>query len=358
MLNPSTKSVNFSKEEYIRYTRHLVLENIGIKGQKRLKKAKILIVGAGGLGCPVMLYLIASGIGYMGIIDNDIINFSNLNRQILYDTDNINNKKAQLAKSKLKYLNNKCKIITHLYYLNNKNAYEIMQYYDIIIDTSDNFNTRYTINNICFKLNKAYIYGAVEGFEGQVGIFNYQDGIKYTDIYSQKFNIEGCNNNGILGVTTGHIGILQAVEAIKLILGFKQTLSNNLLISNLMNINTIKKKFYTKKNYHNLIKNDTKTFIKFKNFISKDILKKTKIKLENKFVILDIRQRFEFYKYHLKNSINIPLNNFKFSQTLKFIAQFSNNKKIVIYCTTINRSIIASKILNYYKIKHYILKNK
>nr|YP_009392766.1 Molybdopterin biosynthesis protein [Bostrychia tenella]ARW61328.1 Molybdopterin biosynthesis protein [Bostrychia tenella] len=352
MLNPNINSIKLSSEEYIRYTKHLILENVGIQGQKRLKRAKILTIGAGGLGCPAMLYLVTSGIGYLGIIDNDTIDFSNLNRQILYSPNDIKQQKAILAKNKLKTINSKCKIITHLYYLNFFNASEIIQYYDIIIDTSDNFKTRYIIDKICHNLNKIYIYGAIHEFEGQVCTFNYKDGIRYKDIYSQKFNIKNwdCNNSGIVGVTAGHIGILQATQAIKIILGITEVLSNNLLISNLISMNTKKIKIYTK--------SKTKSIIQVNQLISKTTLNDLKLKTSNKFIILDIRKRAEFYKKHIKNSINIPLIHFKASQALKFIAKYGYKKIVIIYCNTINRSIIASNILSCHQIRHYILTNK
>lgn len=359
MLNPNINSIKFSHKEYVKYAKHLILEKVGLKGQKRLKKAKVLIVGAGGLGCPAMLYLVALGIGYIGIIDNDIIDLSNLNRQILYNERSINSKKATSAKSKLETINSNCKIITHLHYLSNTNASEVIQYYDIIIDTSDNFKTRYIINQTCHKLNKIHIYGAIQEFEGQIGIFNYKSGIKYNDIYSQILDIENfnCSNSGILGVTAGHIGILQATQAIRIILGLAQSVNNHLIICSLLNISIIKRKIYPQTSKKNFIKKNIKIFPKPQQIISKNVFNSLKLQKKYSLAILDIRQQDEFHKSHIKNSINIPLTKFKSNQALKFIAKHQNTSIIIIYCTTVNRSTIASYILNHHRIKHYILKN-
>nr|QCI05375.1 Molybdopterin biosynthesis protein [Compsothamnion thuyoides] len=240
-----------SKIEYNLYARHLILNNIGIHGQKKLKKSKILIIGAGGLGCPAMLYLVASGIGYIGIIDEDLIEISNLNRQILYNTQDIHKTKVKCAKTKLQTINPECKIIKHTKKLNNLNAEEIIKYYNIIIDACDNFKTRYIIDKTCYKLNKIHIYGSIEQFNGQICIFNYKSGIRYSNLYPKELKIQdsSCIGNGILGVMTGIIGILQATEAIKIILGIGKTLENQLLIYNLLNLSFTCVKIYSK-NYN------------------------------------------------------------------------------------------------------------
>nr|QCI07086.1 Molybdopterin biosynthesis protein [Haraldiophyllum bonnemaisonii] len=238
MLNPNVNLTYLSKQEYTIYSKHLILEHIGINGQKRLKEAKILIIGVGGLGCPAMLYLIASGIGHIGIIDDDTINANNLNRQILYNLNDINYYKTHSAKRHLRNINTNCKIIIHNYKLIIENAIEIIQYYDIIIDASDNFKTRYTIDQICYILHKIHIYGAIQEFEGQVSVFNYKNNHQYSQMYDKKFKAiaNNCNNNGVIGIITGHIGIIQATEAIKMILGIGKILNNKLLICNLLNL--------------------------------------------------------------------------------------------------------------------------
>nr|YP_009397524.1 Molybdopterin biosynthesis protein [Dasyclonium flaccidum]ARW66710.1 Molybdopterin biosynthesis protein [Dasyclonium flaccidum] len=359
MLNPKITLEDLNYEEYIYYTKHLILDSIGINGQKRLKQAKVLIVGAGGLGCPAMLYLIASGIGLIGIIDKDKIEKSNLNRQIIYSNNDIGIKKVILARKKLKELNPNCKIVTHEYNLNNKNNTEIIQYYDIILDTSDNFTTKNEIDKTCNKLNKVHIYGAIEKFEGQIGTFNYKNGIRYKDIYNLNRDLYNysCNNDGIMGITAGYIGILQAVEAIKIILGIGSISNNHLTICHILSTEVKKRKIYKVKNTENR-KNIKKIKTKSERILSQKKFKNLTKVLEQKILVIDIRQKNEFYKKHIKSSINIPLVHFKKSKTLKFIVKSSSNRTLFIYCNTIDRALIASSILNNYSLKHYIVDNK
>nr|YP_009392358.1 Molybdopterin biosynthesis protein [Osmundaria fimbriata]ARW60920.1 Molybdopterin biosynthesis protein [Osmundaria fimbriata] len=353
MLNPNSNSVRISNREYDRYCKQLILENIGIEGQKRLKQSKVLIIGAGGLGCPVMLYLVTSGIGYIGILDKDIIELANLNRQILYTIKEINKYKIVAAKNKLKKLNDNCKIIKHLYNLNHDNGFEIICYYDIIIDTTDNFKTRYIIDEICYKLHKIHIYGAIDNFEGHIGIFNYKNGIRYRDLYpiEYKLKYQNCNDNGVIGTTAGYIGVLQATEAIKIILGLGKIHHNSIYICSLLNMNIQEKRIYSRnekmhksKKYHNLFKDF--------NIISKSNL----TNLSNKLLILDIRRKKEFQEKHIQKSINIPLIRFKINKTMQFITECSKEKNIIIYCNTMNRSIIAHNYLKQYQIKSYIIR--
>lgn len=273
MINPQLNYNNLSKEEYKTYARHLILSKIGIRGQQRIKKARVLCIGAGGLGCPAILYLVRSGIGYLGIIDNDIVSLSNLHRQIIYKYEDINNLKTISTKYRIKNTYNNCKIYTYSYTLNINNAYNIIKEYDIIVDASDNFETRYIIDSICYILHKIHIYGAIENFEGQVSVFNYKNGPKYSDVYPKTLNLENykCNNTGVLGVLTGTIGILQATEAIKIITGIGQVLSGYILIYNALNTSFKKIKIPLRKyNIKTLKKNTWQT----NNIISTKDLKK------------------------------------------------------------------------------------
>nr|QCI08286.1 Molybdopterin biosynthesis protein [Pterothamnion crispum] len=237
MLNLQIQMTKLNEEEYQQYARHLVLDNIGLNGQKRLKNAKVLIVGAGGLGCPAILYLSASGIGCIGIIDYDKINLSNLNRQIIYNIENINEYKTDCTKLKIQKINKKCQINTYNYKLTKINAKHIIKNYDIVIDATDNFNTRYIIDKICYIYHKIHIYGAINKYEGQVSVFNYQNNIRYSDIYPQHLQLKNhnCNDIGILGAMTGIIGILQATEGIKIILGIGNIINGKILTYNLLN---------------------------------------------------------------------------------------------------------------------------
>nr|QCI07594.1 Molybdopterin biosynthesis protein [Nitophyllum punctatum] len=349
MLNPNINIVDFTEEEYSLYSKHIILNEIGLNGQKRLKTAKVLVVGAGGLGCPILLYLTLSGIGYIGLIDDDNINLSNLTRQILYTHKDINNKKARSAQHILKNINPNVKIITHICYLNYYNAKEIIQYYDIIIDGSDNFITRYSIDYICYKLHKVHIYGAVQEFNNQISVCNYQGGHRYSDIYPRIMNLTetNCNNSGILGIITGQTGIKQTTETIKLIIGHGQILKNKLRISNSYNLQQKTISIYQLKyNFQiNFLYNDKKT--KISDYLSYN--------LHEVSLIIDIRDNEEFLAYHLSHSINIPLNLLIVNKSIFFLTRNYKNKILSIYCNTMYRSLIASHILQYNKIECHVI---
>lgn len=325
MLNPNIKNTTFSEEEYILYSKHLMIRNIGLNGQKRLKKAKVLIIGAGGLGCPASLYLTISGIGYIGIIDYDYIDRSNLNRQILYNSKNLHKSKVVCAKKQLNDFNTYSKIIIHEYKLNKENAFNIIQYYDIILDTTDNFGTRYIIDSVCNKLHKIHIYGAIQQFESQISVFNYKNSINYASIYPKKLKLKdnNCNNHGTLGVITGYTGILQAIEALKIILGIGKVSYNELLISNLLNnsisIKKTKKVFFKDINKKSL-NNENNYIITLYKF---NYLKQY---LNYNIILIDIRERYEFNTNKLLYSINIPLDKFKNRKTIKFIHNKAKKK--------------------------------
>nr|YP_009399591.1 Molybdopterin biosynthesis protein [Dictyomenia sonderi]ARW69197.1 Molybdopterin biosynthesis protein [Dictyomenia sonderi] len=340
--------IKISQEEYKNYSKQLILENIGVQGQKRLKNAKVLIIGAGGLGCPAMIYLAASGIGHIGLIDGDKIENSNLNRQILYSKDDIANFKVNSAQKKIQNINSNCIIIKHQYNLNIDNSIEIISYYDIIVDTTDNFKTRYIIDKICYQLHKIHIYGAIDQFDGQVVIFNYKDGIRYKDLYNQNLLLErnNCNRNGVMGITTGYIGILQSIETIKVILGLEKACKNSLLVYNTIKIINKKRKIFLKRNNNNKI-----DILQLNNILRKNELKI----IQGNFFIIDLREKLNFNTKHINKSINIPMNKLKLKKTIKLIQGQIKNCNLVLYCNTLERSIIASYFLKNNNISHYIL---
>nr|WGH13723.1 Molybdopterin biosynthesis protein [Lophurella pseudocorticata] len=349
MLNiKNKKEIQLSNQEYQNYSKQIVLENIGVQGQKRLKNAKVLIVGAGGLGCPVMIYLTVSGVGSIGIIDADKIETSNLNRQILYNTNDIENFKVISAQKKIKTINSNCIIIKHQHKLNRENSIEIVSYYDIVIDATDNFKTRYIIDRICYQLHKVYIYGAVDQFEGQIATFNYKNGVRYRNLYTPELLLENnnCNQHGIMGITTGYTGTLQAIETIKIILGLNKKCKNFLLIYNIIKIKNKKRKIYLKRSKNNKINKLNLNNIIFNNQLNT---------IKNNLIIIDLRKDFDFNRKHIKKSINIPMKKFKLNETIKLIEYFKKNNDLIIYCNTLERSTIASHFLNNKYISHYIL---
>nr|YP_009396488.1 Molybdopterin biosynthesis protein [Polysiphonia scopulorum]ARW65674.1 Molybdopterin biosynthesis protein [Polysiphonia scopulorum] len=350
MLNINTNSYkDLSREEIKIFSKQIILEQLGIEGQIRLKNSKVLVIGAGGLGCPVMMYLAVSGVGNIGIIDNDNIQLSNLNRQILYSIKDINKIKVNTAKEKLKIINSSCNIIRHTYELTKKNSLEVISYYDIIIDTTDNFNTRYLIDEACYNLHKTYIYGAINQFEGQIGIFNYKNGIRYKDLYTKELKLinRDCNQDGIMGISTSYIGNLQAIETIKVILGLNRQCKNFLIIGEIISLKLTKKKISPYNRQMNILKN----------FKKNKELNKTFTNTEEGQIIIDLRENNQFITNHISKSINIPIYKFKLNKTIKFIKNNTKGKILKIYCNTITRSKTISSILQNYDIKHIIIAN-
>nr|YP_010196040.1 molybdopterin biosynthesis protein [Gracilaria bursa-pastoris]UAD83437.1 molybdopterin biosynthesis protein [Gracilaria bursa-pastoris] len=348
---------NLSELEYKRYARHLVLDNIGDNGQKRLKAAKILFIGAGGLAACGIIYLAASGVGCLGIVDNDQVTYSNLHRQILYKDDDIGKLKVHVVRDRIKDINSQCVINIYSCIVDEYNCRDIIKNYDIVIDTTDNFQSRYLISRSCYLQNKIHIYGAVQGFEGHVSVFNYKSGPLYSDLYPKHLNLytKKCNILGILGVLTGIIGTLQAVEAMKIILGIGNILSGYLLVYNLLNasfktIEIVPKMNFDLMNYYYENKLSNSIFINQNNLLC--TLNKSAV------ILIDVRQPEEFSKYHLSKAINIPLKNLKFRKTINFIHHYLIDKKIVIYCYDNLRSFLASQILYKNQIKHYCFNNE
>ncbi len=220
-------------ESASRYIRQTSFPDFGPEGQARLQQAKVLIVGLGGLGVPVAQYLNAMGVGTLGLMDNDTIALHNLQRQVLYTENDIGKPKVSVAAQKLAAQNSNTRITTYANYLYPENALEIIKQYDLIVDATDNFGTRYLINDACVVLKKPFVYGALQGFEGQVAVFNYDDGPTYRCVFPdppKAREIPNCNENGILGVLPGIIGTLQALEAVKVLSAKGQVLSGELLL--------------------------------------------------------------------------------------------------------------------------------
>ncbi|MCF8463313.1 MAG: HesA/MoeB/ThiF family protein [Flavobacteriales bacterium] len=221
----------------MRYARHIALDEVGESGQQKLLNAKVLVIGAGGLGCPALQYLAAAGVGSIGIVDGDTVNESNLQRQILYSNSDIGRLKVEAAKERLNALNPAISITIYPENLTAQNALAIIQDYDFVMDGTDNFAARYLVNDACVKLNKPFVYGAIHKFEGQLSVFNFNDGPTYRCLFPenpQQNQIPNCEEVGVLGVLPGVIGTLQATEIIKLILGIGEPLSGKLKLINLL----------------------------------------------------------------------------------------------------------------------------
>ncbi len=222
MLNPNLDEIQLTKEEYERYSRHLILPEVGLEGQKRLKAASVLCIGTGGLGSPLLLYLAAAGIGRIGIVDFDIVDSSNLQRQVIHGTSWVGKPKIQSAKTRILEINPYCQVDLYETRLTSENALDIVKPYDVVVDGTDNFPTRYLVNDACVILGKPNVYGSILRFEGQASVFNYEDGPNYRDLFPEPpppGMVPSCAEGGVLGILPGIIGLIQATEAVKIILG-------------------------------------------------------------------------------------------------------------------------------------------
>lgn len=223
-----------------RYNRQIILPELGEEGQRRLQRAKVLIVGVGGLGSPIALYLTGAGVGTIGLVDDDLVSVSNLQRQVLYSEAEIGLPKVIQASIRLKALNSDVKINTHSTRVTKSNAEEIISEYDIVVDGCDNFATRYVINDTCVRLGKVYVYGAIRAFDGQVSVFNYQGGPDYRHFFPDEEEMLSMPHppKGVLGVTPGIVGCAEATEVLKIIGGYGDVLSGKLWVIDLKTMQT------------------------------------------------------------------------------------------------------------------------
>ncbi|HEX9825202.1 MAG TPA: HesA/MoeB/ThiF family protein [Flavobacteriaceae bacterium] len=330
-----------------RYNRHIILSEVGPQGQDKLLHAKVLVVGAGGLGCPVLQYLTAAGIGTLGIIDFDEVEESNLQRQILFGTSSLGKNKALAAKKRLEDLNPTIVIKAYPEKLTSKNAIDLFKPYNIIVDGTDNFATRYLINDAAILCDKPIVYGAIFKFEGQVSVFNYNDGPSYRCLFPNPprlGSVTNCSEVGVLGVLPGIIGTMMANEVIKMILGFKDVLSGKLLCYNskTTQISTLR-----------IIKSDSEieyVLAKREGFherhdeisCSGQIPEKSfedVLKIEN-IQYIDVRELHEHPQLELKNCIQIPLGSLE-----QNLDQIDSNKTVVLFCQSGMRSKHAVELL-------------
>ena len=339
-------------EEYQRYSRHLNLPDFTIEDQLLLKRAKVLVVGAGGLGSPLLLYLAAAGVGTLGIIDGDTVDESNLQRQILYDTGDIDTLKATRSKSKLLKLNPHIHINSYDYRLTTNNALSIISEYDIIADGTDNFPTRYLVNDACVISHKVNVYASIYRYEGQVSVFNHKmpDGTRsanYRDLYPispPPGMIPDCATGGVLGVLAGIIGTMQANEVIKIIIKKGKPLYNRLIIYDALepSLDVIHYKNRNETNISKLIDYEHFCGLSDINSVTKSEMKEItaqelkKWKDEEKdFQLVDVRESHEFDFTNIGGEL-IPLGNIMSS-----LDQIADNKPTVLMCRSGQRSAAA-----------------
>ena len=245
-------SSKLNKNQLEKYSRQIILKNIGILGQKKISNSKVLIVGIGGLGCPVAEFLTRSGIGVIGIVDHDLVSLSNIHRQSLYDEKDLDKSKVKIAQKKLKKINSKTKVKTYNFKLDRKNFIKIIKNYDYIVDGTDNFETKFLINDICIKYKKILVTGAISKFDGQIFSFNFKNKKNpcLRCFYQEETiadDVLNCEYEGILGTVAGIIGTMQANEILKNILNIGKNLNGLILIIDLLNINFRKVKLNKRK---------------------------------------------------------------------------------------------------------------
>ena len=330
--------MSLSKEEQLHYNRHLILDDIGDTGQLKLKQANVLVIGAGGLGCPILQYLAGAGVGTVGIIDDDTIDISNLHRQILYTYDDIGKFKANVAAAKLSRLNPFIKFEVHLKKVTSKNALSLFSKYDIIVDGTDNFPTRYLVNDAAVLTNKPLVFGSIFKFDGQISVFNYKNGPTYRCLYpSPPSNNQGmnCSDIGVLGVLPGIMGSLQANEVLKIILGLGTVLSGQLLTFDARSSKQLILKFEKHTTLHiEKLEADYENFcgiseIDFQNYQAN----------KSNYNVLDVRTLYE-RQQHVIDSIHIPLD-----ELIKRLDEIPQDKALLVYCKTGARSKAAIAVL-------------
>ncbi len=338
-----------------RYSRHYILSDFGFEGQQKLLNSKVLVIGAGGLGCPVLQYLAASGIGTIGIVDHDVVSLSNLQRQTLYSTDDIGEKKVEVALQKLQQLNPEISINIYPLELTSKNAWEIISDYEVIVDCTDNFATRYLINDACVLLEKPLIFGAIYKYEGQVAVFNTnpktENSINYRHLFPnppKTEDVQNCNEVGVLGVLPGMIGMMQANEVIKLITGLGENLDGKLLTFNMLNYEIFTVNVSNENSVENLIPKNREAFeltdynflcgISTKNIEDlspDDFIEKIS---DSNTLTIDVREMGELPEADFRH-IQIPL-----SELTHRLSEIEN-KNLILFCQSGTRSLKAAKIL-------------
>ena len=353
------KPVALSKEEIQRYSRHLIMPEVGMEGQLKLKQSKVLCVGTGGLGAPLGLYLAAAGVGKLGLVDFDKVDFTNLQRQVVFGTTDVGRPKIDAAADRLGNLNPDIQIVRHETMLTSDNALDIIRDYDIVVDGTDNFATRYLVNDACILLGKPNVYGSIFRFEGQASVFGYPGGPCYRCVYPEPPPpglVPSCAEGGVLGVLPGIIGSIQAMEAIKLIIGKGSPLIGRLLLFDALGMKFRELKL--RKNADCPICGDhptIKNLIDYVEFcgirgeeapapmttVPEITPKELKERLDrgDDIFILDVREPHEYQICHIGGHL-IPLGDLP-----KRVSELDSSREIVAHCRSGKRSAEAAEFL-------------
>jgi adenylyltransferase/sulfurtransferase len=353
--------VALDKDEILRYSRHLIIPEVGMEGQLKLKQAKVLLIGAGGLGAPLGLYLAAAGVGRIGIVDFDVVDFTNLQRQVIHGTHDVGRKKLDSAADAMLEINPHIQIDKHETALSSENALDILKDYDIIIDGTDNFPTRYLVNDACVLLKKPNVYGSIFRFEGQATIFAYEGGPCYRCLYPEPPPpglVPSCAEGGVLGILPGTIGLIQATEAVKLILGIGEPLVGRLLLYDALSMRFRELKL--RRNIDCPVCGDHPTITKLIDYHQfcgvprqqeappagvkegeiDPVEVKARIDRGDRFVLIDVREPHEYQICNIPFAKLIPLGDLP-----KRVNELDSADEIVVHCKSGVRSAKAADFL-------------
>ena len=362
MLNPDLDDIQLTKDDYERYARHIILPEVGLEGQKKLKAASVLCIGTGGLGSPLLVYLAAAGVGRIGIVDFDIVDHSNLQRQIIHGTSWVGKPKIESAKNRILEINPHCQVDLYETRLSAENALDILKPYDVVVDGTDNFPTRYLVNDACVLLNKPNVYGSIFRFEGQATVFNYEDGPNYRDLYPEPPPpglVPSCAEGGVLGVLPGIIGTIQATETVKIILGSGKTLNGRLLLYNALDMT-----FRELKLRPNPVRPVIEELIDYEQFcgipqakaaeaeqkanmkeMSVTELKALLDSSSDDYVLLDVRNPNEYEIAKIPGSVLVPLGDIENGSGVEKVRDLVNGHRLIAHCKMGGRSAKALAIL-------------
>ncbi|PRY54644.1 adenylyltransferase/sulfurtransferase [Arcticibacter pallidicorallinus] len=349
----------FSKEELLRYNRHIIMPDFGIAAQEKLKKARVLVIGAGGLGSPLLLYLAAAGVGHIGIVDGDVVEDSNLHRQVLFGVDEMGTPKVEAARKRLLSLNPYIEIVVHQTFFTSANAMDLARDYDVVADGTDNFPTRYLVNDVCVLLDKPNVYASIYQFEGHVSVFNYvnehgERGPNYRDLYPtppEAGAVPNCAEAGVLGVLPGIIGSLQALEVIKVLTQIGEPLSGRFYTFDALSFES--RTFKLKRDPANPLNGDNPSISKLIDYEQFCGMKKASAQIKEitadefqewqeegtDMQLIDVREPSEFELVNIGGSL-IPL-----SQIPDNNDKIDRHRKVVFICKSGVRSHRAIEIL-------------
>jgi molybdopterin/thiamine biosynthesis adenylyltransferase/rhodanese-related sulfurtransferase/molybdopterin converting factor small subunit len=353
-LPSQSPAPGLSNEEILRYSRHLIMPEVGMEGQLKLKQARVLLIGTGGLGAPLGLYLAAAGVGTIGLVDFDVVDFTNLQRQVIHGTKDVGRKKLDSAADRMADINPLIKIVKHDTMLSSENALDILKDYDIVVDGTDNFPTRYLVNDACVLLQKPNVYGSIFRFEGQCTVFAYPGGPCYRCLYPEPPPpglVPSCAEGGVLGILPGTIGVMQATEAVKLILGKGEPLVGRLILFDALAMRFRELKL--RKNPECPVCGDHPTITKLidyqefcgipqheppaapgqKEWEIDPVEVKAKIDRGDRFVFIDVREPHEYQICKIPGTVLIPLGDLP-----KRVNELNSADEIVAHCKSGMRS--------------------